>query len=314
MPISRKKSCAHCRQSKLRCNLDTPSCSQCMRRHFKCVYDGRDSDRLAPYSYHASSTSTASVSDSFPPVDTLAGFHGFEHPDIISGTATSLDATVAEDDVPLDFNGGDLPFDWLPLRGPPYSVLESPKSFETNTIELPSFKSREAFYSPLKQQDSTALDAKVQHHPHDGIVNPELPQGDTGGALSPAYGAQLVSTNASSDQKVLRRRIFLRDCVLTSVVLGQLTGYPKMMLEGELLPPFIQPPCHHDEEQAPVCRIAGRHKCLPEILAICAGLVEMFYSRTQASEQYVWKMIYAEQARLRKKVCFGSNPLSCLIF
>lgn len=310
MPISRKKSCAHCRQSKLRCNLDTPSCSQCMRRRFKCVYDGRDSERLAPYSFQASSTSTASISDQFPPVDTLAGVHAFDDLDIISGTATSLDATVREDDALLDFDGGGLPFDWMPLRGPSYSGLESPKSFETNTIELPSFKSREAFYNPLKQQYTTALDAEVQHHRHGGIVNLELSQGDTGEALNPSYGAELVSTNASSDQKVLRRRIFLKDCVLTSVVLGQLTGYPKMMLEGELLPPFIQPPCHYDEEQAPACRIAGRHKCLPEILAICAGLVDMFYSRTQASEQYVWKMIYAERARLRKKVCFGSSPLS----
>ncbi|KAJ4155996.1 hypothetical protein LMH87_001213 [Akanthomyces muscarius] len=301
MPISRKKSCAHCRQSKLRCNLDTPSCSQCTRRCFKCVYDGRDLDRVAPYSFQASSTSAASISDLSSAVDTSAAINAFEHSDVISGTATGLAATAAEDDALLDFSGGGLSIDWLAQGHPAYSVLESPNSFDIDTIELPTVASRDFFYGTHKQQNFTTLNTEVQHFPHRSTVNPELSQRDTRGALSPAHDVHLVSITAPSDQKILRRRIFLKDCVLTSVVLGQLTGYPKMMVEGDLLPPFIQPPCHYDEEQAPRCRVAGSHKCLPEILAICASLVEMFYSRTQANERFVWTTIYAERARLRKK-------------
>ncbi|OAQ96061.1 hypothetical protein LLEC1_03508 [Akanthomyces lecanii] len=297
MPFSRKKSCAHCRQSKLRCNLETPSCSQCKRRRFKCVYDGRDSDRATPYSFQASSTSAASISDPLPAVDTPGAINGFNNSDAVSEIA----ATTANDDVMLDFSGGGLPFDWLGMGHPAHTGPESPKSFDIDTIGLPSVTSRDVFYGSQKQQDFTTLDTAAQHFPHSSIANLDPLQRDTEGALSPTHDVRLVSITAPPDQKLLRRRIFLKDCVLTSVVLGQVTGYPKMMIEGELLPPFIQAPCHYDEEQAPECRVAGRHKCLPEILAICASLVEMFYSRTQASEEYVWKMIYAERARLRKE-------------
>ncbi|KAJ6789575.1 hypothetical protein PWT90_08494 [Aphanocladium album] len=303
MPISRKKSCARCRQSKLRCNLDAPSCSQCTRRRLKCVYDGRDSDRVAPYSFPASTTSTAAISVPSLPVDTSASITAFENPHAISGTVTSLATTAAEDDSLLDFGGGELPFDWLTVGRPAYSGLESPKSFDIDTVELPYVTPRDLFYGAHNQQGFAAalVETEAQHSRHSTNINLELSERNTRGALGRSHDVQLVSTAAPSDQKILRRRIFLKDCVLTSVVLGQLTGYPRMMIEGELLPPFIQAPCHYDEEQAPECRVAGRHKCLPEILAICASLVEMFYSRTQANEQFVWKMIYVERARLRKK-------------
>jgi hypothetical protein len=286
-----------------------------MRRRFKCVYDGRDSERVTPYSFQSSSMPSASslsdplqaVVDTTPPV-----LDALEHPDIVSDTAASLIAGGAGDgdeDALLDFTGEGLPFDWQSIGRPAYSGLETPKSFGIDTIELlPAITPRDAAFFGGEQQGFGLLDAQAHPFSHGSVMNVDMSQRDAGPS-SPPHDAQLVSTSAApSDQKVLRRRLFLKECVLTSVVLGQLTGYPRMMLEGELLPPFIQAPCHYDEEQAPECRIAGRHRCLPEILAVCASLVEMFYARTPANERYVWKTIYAERARLRKNVRSPIHP------
>lgn len=253
---------------------------------------------MAPYSFQTQTQTqtTAAVSHLSISVDELAGVDILEHPDITSGMATSFSATAANDEG-LDMPDGGLPFDWMDIGAPAYLGLETPKSFGLSIKELPSVSSEGFFSAAHQQHDLSTLDTQLQHSQHGSTMNAERAQ-----TASMADNAQLISITKPSGQKILRRRTFLNDCVLTSVVLGQLTGYPKMMLTGDLLPPFIQPPCHFDEEQAPECRAAGRHKCLPEILAICVGLVEMFYSRTQANERFVWETIFAEQARLRKKV------------
>lgn len=251
---------------------------------------------MAPYTFPASSTSTASISAS------QAGNDIFEHDEIIPGAAIGLDATTADDDALLSFSGGGLPFDWLLMGRPAETGLESPKSFNIDTVEIPSIASSNVLRSLYTHQNVTIPDTKAQHFPCGSTMCAKPSQGNAGGALNSAENASLISFNTGYDHKTLRRRIFLKDCVLTSVVLGQLTSYPKMMVEGDLLPPFIQPPCHYDEEQASDCRMFGRHKCLPEILAICASLVEMFYTRTQANGHFVWRTIYTERARLQEKV------------
>ena len=84
-----------------------------------------------------------------------------------------------------------------------------------------------------------------------------------------------------------------------------MTSYPRMLVEGETLPPFVHPPCHYGalEHMAPECGESGRHRCLPEDLSVCAGLVGMFYARTEANARFVWDSIYAEARKLRDAVC-----------
>jgi hypothetical protein len=90
--------------------------------------------------------------------------------------------------------------------------------------------------------------------------------------------------------------------MLTNIILGQITGYPKMLVLGDRLPPFIHAPCYTDERLAPECGEMGKHQCLPKSLAICASLVDMFYSRTDANADFVWQTIYSEGKRLREEV------------
>ncbi|CRG89279.1 hypothetical protein PISL3812_06315 [Talaromyces islandicus] len=102
-------------------------------------------------------------------------------------------------------------------------------------------------------------------------------------------------------RRTFRRRHILRNCALSSVIVGQLTSFPKMLIQGHHLPPFMTPPCHVHEELAFDCAKSGRHQCLIKELAICAGLVEMYFSRTPQNADYVWKMIYAERDQLRRE-------------
>ncbi|KAH8170490.1 hypothetical protein LIA77_09271 [Sarocladium implicatum] len=135
---------------------------------------------------------------------------------------------------------------------------------------------------------------------------------DTESRMSSIFPSSLpiTSDNSSQIQRIssgprgtLQRRQMLKDCVLFSIVIGQMTSYPKMMIQGDLLPPFINPPCFSREDLAPECADAGYHRCLPEDLAICTSFVRMYYEKTAANAQHVWKSIYAESARL-----FASFP------
>lgn len=82
-----------------------------------------------------------------------------------------------------------------------------------------------------------------------------------------------------------------------SIVLGQIKRYPRMILEDSRLPPFIHSRCatgrREDIEPASELR---RH--LLEPLAICADIVRLFYSKTQASNAFFWRTLRAEQRRL----------------
>ncbi|KKO99980.1 adenylosuccinate synthetase [Trichoderma harzianum] len=71
-----------------------------------------------------------------------------------------------------------------------------------------------------------------------------------------------------------------------------------MLVLGDRLPPFIHAPCYTDERLAPECGEMGKHQCLPKRLAICASLVDMFYSRTDANADFVWQTISSEGQRL----------------
>ncbi|VUC20438.1 unnamed protein product [Clonostachys rosea] len=79
-----------------------------------------------------------------------------------------------------------------------------------------------------------------------------------------------------------------------------------MIIEGLKLPPFIKAPCHQNEELAPGCAAAGRHQCFPKNLDTCAGLVHMYYSRTEENVDTIWSMIYAEVAKVASE-CPASN-------
>lgn len=90
------------------------------------------------------------------------------------------------------------------------------------------------------------------------------------------------------------------------MLIGQVTDYPLMMATRKTLPPFIHPPCVLG--RGPACQPDTPHTCLPERLAVCASLAQMFHARTPGSAGFVWGQIYAQVRQMSEEV--GSQPRS----
>ncbi|KAK1754281.1 hypothetical protein QBC47DRAFT_40691 [Echria macrotheca] len=229
MPISRKKACSACRESKSRCNLALP-CSRCSERGFRCLYAN---ESRPAWPYPATRTLQAVAATPSPDTLTLGGWDSATRGPLFDDGIWDSPPTVTDDL-------------WSGVLGD-FSTVQVTPSLDSTTI---SGARPNSSLSPRKP------------------ANPE------------AY--------------------------LTSrVIYGQLTSYPKLLIDGRgRLPPFIFPMCILDGESMDECRLRGNgnHTCLPGTLAICVSLLHMFYNRTPASADYVWKTIYDFQRSLQPKI------------
>lgn len=73
-----------------------------------------------------------------------------------------------------------------------------------------------------------------------------------------------------------------------SLVMDAICAIPEQMLRRETFPPFIHP---HWNRPA-----------MPEPLAICMRIAQMFASRTPDIKPFIWRTILAEQRRILKQV------------
>lgn len=265
MPLSRKKSCARCRESKARCDRTIPGCSRCTLRHLKCVYDGRDAYRPAASSYPSQTQAAALLPtcaepqpifhqqlEMLEPWDTLLGGDNrdFDPAETVAGSSVQL-CTWPEKDTP---GSGVMAF---------------------NPSEKEGVGTRNDPWVLLQESEDTSATA----------IQRSIPP--------------TISNESDNHSNALLKKNMFRSCAMSSILLGQMTSFPKLLIEGDRLPPFIHAPCHIDNELALECGERGSHQCLPRELAICAGLVEMFYSRTRANADFVWTAIYQERARLQ---------------
>lgn len=83
----------------------------------------------------------------------------------------------------------------------------------------------------------------------------------------------------------------------TNLVMDALCAIPEQMLRRVTFPPFVHP--HWDRPS------------LPEPLAICMRIAQMFSSRTSDIKPFIWRTILAEQRRVIEQVCIYS-PLPYL--
>lgn len=72
------------------------------------------------------------------------------------------------------------------------------------------------------------------------------------------------------------------------LVLQTLYAFPQMMLRRKTFPPFIHPHWHES--------------CLPEILANCMSIAQLFAARTPETRSFLWRTINAEEQRFRENV------------
>lgn len=309
MPLSRKKACFLCRESKARCDRTIPECSRCAARKLRCVYDGRDGFRTAgsPYPYPSR---VAVPQETIDPVALLGGQQPQDDDTLarlLSETQPRVDE-LADDVWTADaLLGGDTGVDpllELDLAGTPFALGSS---------QARIFPEKETISPGLMKPWGTATDLREDNgmDSQESWIMRQIMKGSTTTAQkdllvmsSTTNTTATTEDSSSSAQRALLKRPMFRTCTMSSILLGQVTSYPKMMIEGDRLPPFIHAPCHIDNELAPGCGERGSHQCLPRELAICASLVQLFYERTKANADFVWTSIYGERDRLQREVCF----------
>lgn len=72
------------------------------------------------------------------------------------------------------------------------------------------------------------------------------------------------------------------------VIMQMLYAYPQMVLRRQTFPPFIHPHWHE--------------KRLPDTLATCMSIAQLFAARTPETEPFLWRTISAEEERFREQV------------
>lgn len=140
--------------------------------------------------------------------------------------------------------------------------------------------------------------------------------------LSPfAFDFDMVSANPDSlNQPVLqlkqRSRSFQQGSLTAKLLFSKLAAYGQDMADAARLPPFIYPPCW--SSPAAACQPDSPHRCLPESLAVCSNLAQMFYLRRIGSENFVWQQIcihlkqMCEQVKIPPSLGSHSNNLTSL--
>ncbi|KAL6894809.1 hypothetical protein GGI43DRAFT_424669 [Trichoderma evansii] len=97
----------------------------------------------------------------------------------------------------------------------------------------------------------------------------------------------------------MRERSFQQGSLTAKMILSQLVDYTRRFAEGRILPPFIHPPCFLSQNDE--CPPEAPHSCLPQSLAICRNLTQMFYSRTSESGSFIWRQIYTHVREMRSE-------------
>lgn len=286
----RKKSCIRYRHSKLRCIQGLPSCSHCIERGTRCTYDWL----IGPSSRDVGSGYSAGGSVRYVPKPSIMneGTQGFmQLVNTRSEIYKSISATETLPEATNDlFEQFDLDF-----------VVEHVSAEQSFYLsKLPSLLD-EWNDSQLFSQQFLAPNIEVRRGESTSSYLLDSSMESPGDIRTPNRPLQPRQNTSSQLSVILRRRGVIRYCLSSSIVIGKLTSYPKMMLQDKTLPPFICAPCHLREELRLYCLKCRKHQCLPKELAIFASLVDMFYSRTPNNADFVWSMIYAEQDRLHRK-------------
>ncbi|KAF3057930.1 hypothetical protein CFAM422_012163 [Trichoderma lentiforme] len=301
MPFPRQKSCTHCRQSKLRCNRASPTCSRCAERNLAC--DIRNI-HVPPYS-----DSRRSKVPGLEVVD----FEALEHQHRSFAVPSAIFDGVLPD-AAIGLSDENVSSNWMVTDSFEPGPLD-PKNLESGIGDFGLDTLEDELSLQMMPESNCSEQNDVETWTSSCVIPPDNsapiscwdPSPLLGGSGSESntsscdHTATTLAVRTPSNQGSLRSRPILKGCMLTNMVLGQITGYPKMLVLGDRLPPFIHAPCYMDERLAPECGEMGKHQCLPKRLAICASLVDMFYSRTDANADFVWQTISSEGQRLHEE-------------
>ncbi|KAI0099013.1 hypothetical protein GGR51DRAFT_536504 [Nemania sp. FL0031] len=334
MPISRKKACEQCRLAKAKCSLES-ACSRCLRKGLRCEYN-RAFSHVGPYTRPlidperspppaGPSTTTEPLSGVFSPSG--LGMPYTEFGDIFHEDPALNDFELAAQDLYQTNDAQGASWD----RG-----IWSRSEASTNApFTRDQSQHEESNSSTLNEELLDSMSSWGSLSPWGFIEKSMLMDiyPTTSTASTTAESVEPVATAAGSSQShyplssrdgnehttdleeniiiamygeqhepfsPLRRGGINEHSLMTRILVGQVENYPKMLIGGSKLPPFIYPQCVLNNNLSHQCTgVDGiRHQCLPAPLANCAALVQLFYGRNPSNSQLVWKAIHDEQKRL----------------
>ncbi|KAF4629045.1 hypothetical protein G7Y89_g9106 [Cudoniella acicularis] len=242
MPISRKKSCVQCRGAKARCNLDKP-CSRCSERDLRCTYAGNppvSTNEMPTIAQQAELVQ--STQDKI--VETDIGDPHFTSQDYLHDVEFTENIHQDSAALPLEDLGWITP-GWNDSNFPPsLSGGVTPGAFSDlqQMLDLPSqmgslVSQASASHSRIQSPCIRPSSKDKQNNGHHSIGQKNFSQADEGLVVI----SGIVYRNILSPRKTESPQSFL----MAQMIWGQIRGYPKMIIQGQL-PPFIYPPCVFD--------------------------------------------------------------------
>lgn len=290
MPNTRRKACQQCRSAKARCSLASP-CSRCVDRRLPCHYPTlrfRYRNNLRPstqqYTHDASFHLSDNIANATSVGDLLRPTELIDWNEV-EGNSGLLNSSLV--DTNLNSNHENE------TSG---TLQASPLLWDSSITN-----SLSGFVPALNPNDTSINGALFRISPSTANLRSISPNSSslTRGTLEPRNHLPKHSSTTTTAAKTLTHKI-LR---------GQIKGYPEMMIRVNL-PHFIHPQCVLRDQSVQDCiSDAGIHSCLPEPLAICASLMHMFFTKTDASSAFVKGKIYEEHCRLHREVI----PLSLAV-
>ncbi|KAI0203579.1 hypothetical protein F4808DRAFT_24591 [Astrocystis sublimbata] len=296
MPISRKKSCQQCRGAKARCTLER-TCQRCLQRGLSCDYvdvtprwEPYDSAHLrggtAPWTTTAIQSPFTSFIDGLTPGDL----------EIPQGLIDTSLAGLAPADVTTYRQHN--PTSHTTRGAEPLETVQqqSERSREAAVLPSPSTNDANLFFpwapSPPPLSTVPKMDLHLIGRLSPTLATPEDCQ-EEGDRITVVYGRRYEQFLRPRKETNLQRALMLR------VLMGQVEDFPRRLIQGSRLPPFIHPQCALDDRLPRECIAKnGSHQCFPEPLAICVSLTQLYFGRNGGNSSFVWKLIYAEQKRL----------------
>ena len=299
----RKKSCFRCRTAKTRCCLTKPQCSRCKVKGFSCRYEATQ---------HGSSNTSANLLNDTNRSPTLKNgvqqktciengtiAHGNGADDVEEGlraTAASFDTFDTAVNT-MDWGPDPLGDDSQKLYGEiatrPIGKTDTLSfNFDRSDLEnlnlwlRPSddtfdLNRASAILSPSDLERQGLL--SVESDPHISILEPTV-----------TASLANVPSNLLTPKPVLTGRSSL----MSSTILGIVISFPKMLVSGSFLPPFINSHFVSSENHYKSCRGSNCTLHLPEILAVCANITQMHITALPESHAFLQRTIYHEQQRL----------------
>jgi hypothetical protein len=121
--------------------------------------------------------------------------------------------------------------------------------------------------------------------------------------LSNTLGSTLTlrAPRAFDPKRVCHRQLSLN----RKYVVVRLSAYPRMMLPGNGMPPFIHPRCSVGDisSQGEVAQTF-----LPRPLATCSGIIAMWSVKNKDNCALIWKAIRTEQERISEEAGLSCTP------